>query len=575
MKQTIFRMHLLRILSALIVLVLVYNLFEIQVVEGEHWRNVSENNRFRHLVQTAPRGKIITADGVELADNIPAYNVALAHEPDSDRRNETIEVLSSIIDMPVEDIVERVAGHSRRFEPVVVARDIDFETVLLLEENRHRMPALVIQVTPKRVYPQEMLLAHALGRTNIDYTGTEGLELQWDEYLTGQDGLSVVQVNATARPVGAPVYSQPAVPGHNLHLTIDAGLQQAAQDSLQRVIEFNREERGAHQAYSGSVVVMDVNTGQILAMVSEPTFDANKKHETSLWDSENRYLINRAVGYRRPIGSTFKMITGLAALEENKATATETIRCTGRTSILSFPTVCYNSVAHGHLSMRGALDRSCNIYFGTMGVRLGYEMIYEYAEMFGLTREVRNAGFTDLPQGEQQTSLDFRRAQDSWWGGDTVQISYGQLNEFTPLQVANYVTMLANGGIHYKPYMVEQIVDANGETVEEFAPEVLAEYAFAPENMLVIHEGMRAAARSTASLRGLPFDVAGKTGTAQDGRKGYDSHSWWVGFAPYDEPEIAIVAFMEHGVLGSRSAEIGRDIIDYYFGLIEEENEDE
>ncbi len=582
MNSTLWRIRLLKIVCVLILAVLIFNLFKIQIIEGEEWANVADNNRFRHLVELAPRGRIYSANGVELASSVPTYVVALADEQNKDRREQTIIQLAGFLDIEPNAIEEKLSKHRRKFEPAIIATDVDFETVLQLEENRHLMPSLVIQVDPQRYYPEKDLLAHPLGRVNkIDRRGVEGLERSWDEYLQGIDGFSVVQVNVDNRQVGDPVNSTSAIPGDNLHLTIDTRLQQAAQESLRRVLQRLRDEGKANHAWAGAVLIMDPNTGKILAQVTEPSFDNNHRYD-KIWWAENipeempdwaKKLTDRTYQYRRTVGSTFKMVTGLAGLETGVITAREKIYAGGRTRINNQHVNDYGYAVHGNVDMRRALAVSSNIYFATVGSRLGSEKIYEYIEKFGMSRAQKNAGFDDISLDEQVSSLDYRLGR-TWVGGHTVQISYGQLNEFTAMQMGNYVSMLANGGTHYKPYLVEKVTDYQGETVDFFEPQILDQQDFSPESLKVIREGMQQSAASSKFLKDLPFAVAGKTGSAEHDRSNRknkdrwrDTHSWWVGYAPYDDPEIAIVVFMEYAGAGSRSIEVARDIIDFYFDL--------
>lgn len=574
MKQSIVRIRLLRILAALAVFVLVYNLFHIQVVEGEVWANMADNNRFRHLVQVAPRGNILTSDGVVLAQNLPGYDVALAYEFDRSRREQAIATLSELLNLDYDEVYAKVASHSRRFEPVVVARNIEYEQLVMLEECRHLIPGLVIQVNPRRHYPEPYLFSHGLGRVIArDYVGSQGLEKQWEEYLSGQDGNYVIQVDADSRPVGDAVYDKVAIPGNDLHLTLDAGLQRAAQASLQRVLAKLRENNNAPDAWAGAVVVLDPNTGRILAMVSEPTYDVNDprsfaadgiEYDDAVPSWARTHFLDRTINYRKPVGSTIKMLTGMAALESGVVSANERILCRGHTRIDNQPTSCYARAAHGNVNMVRALEVSCNIYFGTLGARLGRDRFYQYLEIFGMGWEQRNAGFADIPQDEQRDALDYRRSRwaDPWVGGHNVQIGYGQLNEFTPMQLANYVAMIANGGIHYRPYLVERITDHQGEVVEQFAPEIIAAHEFNPANLKLIREGMLAAG-NTNYLRGIKPRVAGKTGTAEDGAG--SPHAWWVGYGPYDDPEIVVAIFLERGTTGWRATEVARDIFDYWY----------
>ena len=584
MKQMNRRIFILRLAASLIVTALIYNLFQIQIIEGEQWADIADNNRFRHLVEIAPRGRIFSADGVELAGNVPGYEVALAFEPDTQKRHQAVDKLAELLAMSREEIEEKLSKHYRRFEPATIASNVDFQTVLMLEEHRHLIPGLVIQIKPRRIYPETTLFAHTLGHLKEGNIGASGLELQWEEYLRGENGFSVIQVNAHGSPVGLPVNSKRAVPGNDLHLTIDAGLQAVVQDSLERVLAKLREQYELEDAWTGAVAVLDPNSGRILAQASAPSFDNNYKYKYQ-WPEELpqkstvRTYRDRVINWRKPVGSTFKMLTGLAALETGHVTGTEKIRDTGSTRIANQPVRNHGGSSYGSIDMRRALQVSSNIFFATLGSRLGHELIYEYIDRFGMTGAAagenpgyvaKNAGFTDIAQGEQYHGLDYYqemlRQGKPFYTGHTVQMSYGQLNEFTVLQMANYVSMLANGGIHYRPYMVEKITDAQGEVVKEIAPEIIAEQNFDPAALDVIREGMQLAA-SGSRFRNLPFKIAGKTGTSEEWGK--DNHAWWVGYAPFDNPEIAIVVFLEHGGLGLRCEEVVRDIIDYYFDLKE------
>ncbi len=573
MKENLFRIQVLRVVATAVVLFLVYSLFHVQVVEGERWSSMAESNRFRRFTQVAPRGSIYSADGVTLATNIKTYDVAMSYEHDRQLREQAITTLCSLLNLDTDEVTQLLRTHQRKFEPVVVASGVSFEKVAMLEEHRYLIPGLVIQVNPRRHFPQPYLFSQPLGRVSArEYTGISGLERQWNDYLQGQSGSYIIQVNANHVPIGEPVYDREAVPGHDLQLTLDAELQQVAQDSLRRVLEKLRENETAENAWAGAVVVIDPNTGRILAMVSEPTFDINNPNsfvqggiiypeEVPSW--ARTHGLDRTVNYRKPIGSTMKMLTGMAALETGNVSSSETIRCTGRTEISNQPTQCYARTAHGNVDMIRALEVSCNIYFGNLGHRMGRDVFYQYLEIFGMGWEHRNAGFTDIPFGEQRDALDYR-LRDTWFGGHNVQIAYGQLNEFTPMQVANYVAMIANGGTHYKPYLVETITDYTGEVVEHFQPTIIKSHDFDPAHLETIRQGMLAAARG-GHMRGVAQPTAGKTGTAEDRSPPGNAHAWWVGYGPYDEPEIVVVVFLERGGLGLRAAEVGRDIFDFWY----------
>lgn len=200
MKQMNRRIFILRLAASLIVTALIYNLFQIQIIEGEQWADIADNNRFRHLVEIAPRGRIFSADGVELAGNVPGYEVALAFEPDTQKRQQAVDKLAELLAMSREEIEEKLSKHYRRFEPATIASNVDFQTVLMLEEHRHLIPGLVIQIKPRRIYPETTLFAHTLGHLKEGNIGASGLELQWEEYLRGK----TASASFRSMPMAAP-----------------------------------------------------------------------------------------------------------------------------------------------------------------------------------------------------------------------------------------------------------------------------------------------------------------------------------------------------------------------------------
>ncbi len=458
-----------------------------------------------------------------------------------------------------------------------------------------------------------------------DMYGQEGLENSFEAYLRGEDGARQVEVDAQARPIRDLGIKEPS-PGDNLYLTIDTDVQKAAEAALERQVLAMRKI--GHEAKGGATVAIDVRTGAIRAMASYPTYEPSiwiKGLSQKQWEDlqKSSALPNRTIQVYPP-GSTFKMVVGAAALDTGKIDTSFTITDSPYYAFGNMRIADSNRVGHGRVDILKALEVSCNNFFITLGHRfLGVDLIGKYAKMFGFgeltgieipgesrgnvpTPEYkykRNKEFLEAvyqprykkveekykPLLENATTAkekeDLEKAKQkeikkikdeynqytwdlNWQVYDTLNMSIGQgYNSYTPLQLVNYAAMLANNGVRWKPYLVEKIVSNDGKTLEEFKPTKLSEAQIKPEVFKILQEGMRrVATNGTAAgvFREFPVAVAAKTGTAQVQNR--DDHGLFVGYAPYDNPEIAVATVIDYGGHGgTAAAPVARDIFAAYF----------
>ena len=491
---------------------------------------------------------------------------------------------------------------------VILARDVGITTISEVEERHHEFPGVVTDVEPVRQYNDAYNVGQVLGFVgaisqkqydtmkdegyeNDDIIGQTGVEKTAERYLKGKDGKKSIEVDTSGR-LTQQQETVPALPGSDVYLTIDTNLQKVAMESLARNIELikNKNDKGNFgDAEAGSVVAMNVNTGEVLAMASYPSFDpavflagsedkAAQQTILSLNNDEKKPLLNRAIQEIYAPGSTFKPLTAIAALETGKITPANSRRYDGGTFTAEggrvFKCLEYPIGGHGWLDLKKALETSCNIYFHDIGTETGIDNLDKWARQFGLG----NKTGIDLPyevagyMSSQETKKKLHDG-DIWRPADTAQVAIGQFdNAFTPLQIVNYISTLANGGKKYKPYIIDKVIKYDGSIVNETKP-TYVQLDVKPEYINAVKEGMIRVTQATdgtakEAFTGLPFEVAGKTGTAQTGREAtHSSNSLFVCYAPADKPEIAIAVVVERGVWGSYTAPVARDIIDEYFGL--------
>lgn len=554
----------------------------------------------------------------------------------------------------------------RSYQPIEIARDVSMETVAQIEERHMDLPGVNVEVKPIRYYREGSLAAHVLGYLgNInqdeleklrdkgydqnDFIGKSGLEKVLEEELKGADGYKQVEVDAYGRLVRT-LGENPPVLGNNVFLTLDARLQQTAEKAMEDTLRDIQEGKFGEKfpnARSGAVVAMDVHTGEVLAMASFPVYDPNL-FSTGIssqdWTALNpqtsnpmdpRPMYNNAIQAAISPGSTFKMLVGIAGMEEGVVTPQTVIVDRGvYTKIPGASPACWiwNSRrgTHGPEIMWEAIRDSCNYYFYEVSRLLGIRSMEKYANMFGLgvktgieipgessgvvagptykaavwKNAVRRYMTTDMgvEDEEQIKGIQDMVGEDfgswnqlrksivdlgitdnthinrlitlinsgKWTPGQTLSAAIGQGEHmYTPLQMANYIATLANGGTRYKPHLIKKVYDQPAGKYEVKEPEVVEKIEIAPESLEAVFKGMNAVTRAggTASsyFRGLPIEVAGKTGTAQN--PGYDDNAWFVGFAPYDNPQIAVAVVIVQGGHGGYAAPVARAIFEEYLGI--------
>ncbi len=593
-------------LSMLILVALMSRLFHYQVVQGEHYREISEENRMRRVSIVPPRGEIFDQNGDVLARNSPGYTVSLMDVPQQDE-DEFIDELSDILEISKEEIESRMRSQRyRRFEPVPLKTDVDYDIVTYLEERRTDFPGVVIEVRPTRNYPEGEYVSHLMGwmgevsRSELengmeedgyapgDYIGKSGLERVFESYLRGEEGVRQIEVNRFGSIITEMGEEKPE-PGKDLRLTIDFQLQKDLANSLEEVREKTKEDRIEDAREDGlstdsiekkgaSGVVLDPNSGELLSMVSLPQFNPETftRDYNELQSHPLNPIRNRAIREQYAPGSTFKMVTAIAALEENKISEGETILDQGRYWKPPYPRN-YGGAVHGRINIVPAISKSSNVFFAELGDRLGIDKLSAWAREFGFgdrvgLEDINGEIGGEIASRELKKQLYDEPQYSIWFPGDTLNAALGQgYHSYTPLQMANYASMMANKGIHYRPYIVDKIVDGDDEIIEEGSPEIIREMEVEERNWEIVRRGMR-----DASLPGgtagrisedLPFEVAVKTGTAETG-PGREPNSWIVGFAPYEDPEIAFALLVEKGgVAGARLTPVVRDLLDSHFDL--------
>ncbi len=571
------------ILSVLVIAVLIGRAAYLQIYQGEYYKTLADGNRIRIVPSMAPRGTFYDRNGQLLVTNRPGFSVSLLPltAPISD---DVVARLSDLLKVPEDEIRQKIAGHSG-FDPIRIKTDVTPDIVSIIEEQKSQYPGVVIEVTPIRDYILKQEGAHTFGYVSEinddelakmkdegyksgDIIGKFGLEKVYDKELRGENGGQQVEVDVSGKPVQI-LGRKETVPGDDLELTIDINLQQAAE----KAVDEQLTQIGAHAA---AAVVMNPQTGEILAMVSRPAFDPNLfAHGISSKDwnqlNNNPYhpMDNKTITGEYPPGSTFKIVTGTAALTEGVVTPDEQIFDSGHHWII--PKGNADGEALGWLNFRSALAHSDNVYFYEMGNRLGIDRLEKYARMFGLGQKTG----IDLPY-EASGLVANRRYKEKnfddgeWYLSETFDAAIGQgFNLVTPLQAAMVMGEIAADGKRYKPHVVNRIIAPDGSVVKDFQPELLSQLDVPEEDIKLIQDGLHDVTKygtAASSFRGFTVDIAGKTGTAENSQ-GRD-HGWFVAYGPFDNPNIVVAVIVENGGYGSQSAvPIGRKILEAAFGL--------
>lgn len=586
-KNALKRLRLFMLLVLLVIVALGVRLYWLQIYRYSFFFELAENNWRRELPITAARGEIFDRNGEVLVTNRPGFTVSLLDLPKREQP-EVIASLSELLEMDGEQIREEIHRQRfRAFAPILLKRDVSAEVVAQISERRMDLPGVIIETEPIRYYPRANFAAHLLGYIGripedrwpqlreeggsyriTDQIGITGIERTFENYLRGTAGQLLVEANRFGRRTRELAKKDP-VTGSNLHLTINARLQDIVESSLAKIIK-DGIAAGNTDLGRGAVVAIDPRNGEILAMASYPAFNPNTRREDmrELEGDPNKpfSFFNRALSGGYPIGSTYKMLVAVAALEEGIINPDSIIVCGGRKRFFSgeSPRVCFGNRAHGALNVRQAIAVSCNIFFFELAMRLGIERLTAYAESFAFGNVT---GITDLA-GESPGVLLRRRPERPWNPGELLNAAIGQGHMISPLQMANYTAILANGGIHYRPHLVKKVVNNQGMILYQAKPEVLNDLGFSDKTWQTVQQGMEATALpggTAASLRNLPVRVAGKTGSAES-LPGKTAHSLFVGYAPAEAPEIAIAIIVEHGGLGFQAAvPLGNLIFSQYY----------
>ena len=575
------RLRVLGILMVLVIAVLIGRAGYLQIYDGDYYAGLADGNRIRIIPSMAPRGTFYDRNGQLLVTNRPGFTVSLLPLT-SPIKDDVIARVSALVHVPVEDIKEKIAAHSG-FDPIRIKTDVTPDIVSIIEEQKDLYPGVMIENQPIRDYVLKQEGAHTFGYVSEindqeledkkdqgyksgDIIGKFGLEKIYDPYVRGQDGGDQVEVDVSGKPVKRLGRKSP-VPGNDLVLTIDKDLQTAAEKAVD-------DRLAMIHASAAAAVVMNPQTGEVLALVSRPACDPNlfahgisSKDWSALNNNPFHPMDDKAITGEYPPGSTFKIVTGTAALAAGKVSPEEKILDTGHHWII--PKGNSEGEALGWINFTEALAHSDNVYFYEMGNRLGIDTLEKYARMFGLGKRTG----IDLPY-EADGLVANRKYKEKnfedgeWYLSETFDAAIGQgFNLVTPLQAAMVMGEIAADGKRFKPHLVNRIQTQDGVLVKSFEPELLSTLDVPANVIQLVQEGLHQVTKigtAASTFRGFPVDIAGKTGTAENSQ-GRD-HGWFVAYGPFDNPNIVVAVIVEQGGFGAQSAvPIGREILEAAF----------
>lgn len=579
----------------IVFLVLIARLVWLQLFQGDYYNSLAEGNRLRAIPLAAMRGVMYDRNGQILVGSRPSFMVTYV-PTQGKMTDEEANKLSRLLNMPADKILEKAGKVKNSYVPTVLAQDLTPDVVTKVEERRNELPGISVDVQPIRYYPYDMMAAQIFGYvgqldeddmerlkgedgvSNVTQIGRAGLESYYDDVLRGKDGSRQVEVDASGSPVMEVERKNP-VQGHNIHLTLDLNLQTALEKAMDAQIAQGIGVSGI------AAVAVDPNTGAVLAMASRPAYNPNwftRGITESEWKqingNPNHPMENRVIAGEYPPGSTFKLITGAAALELKKITPDEMIFDSGRHWLVDMRNA--GGEALGWINFTEALAKSDNVYFYELGRRVGIDKLAEYAKMFGMGKKTGIAMRGEAAGLVASEEYKEKNYHQDWYLGDTFNSAIGQgFQLVTPLQAAMIVSEVANGGIQYKPFIVSRIDNLDGTPYKIFAPEQTGTLEVSKTTLDLIREGMRNVAEESGTagslFAGFPVQVAGKTGTAEN-FSGRD-HGWFVAFAPYDHPRIVIAVLTEQGGFGaSSSGPIVRAMLEEFFhiGTVDSQNKD-
>lgn len=583
------RLVLLRVGLLLVVALLALRLWHLQIREGPYYRDLSENNRTRSVILEPARGLIYDRNGVLLANNVPSFSLYVSLE-DVKEREALIDQLTQLIGLDPALVRKKLAVRGAKQLPRKIKDRLTLKEATLIESHRLDLPGVMIQVESQRNYPSGMAAAHVLGYVGEvsaeqlekpefaelhqgSIVGQYGVEKYFDRIMRGMAGQKSVEVDALGHEKRTVVVDQPKA-GDDLYLTIDARLQKVAEELLGQE--------------SGAIVALDPTTGDILAMASRPAFDPNvlsreltAKQWVEIVQDEGRPLNNRASQGQYPPGSTFKVMMAAAALETNTVTPSSTVHCNGGYQFGRRLYHDWKAGGHGSVDLRQALIHSCDVYFYTVGQRMGIDTIAAYGHQFGLGEETG----VDLPSERvgimPSTAWKQKAKNEAWLPGETISASIGQgYVTVTPLQMASLIGTVANGGVAYRPRLVQGIMSRDTGQLQELPPVEKHRLKVKQEHLKLIREALASVVTEGTATRAKSsiVSIAGKTGTAQtsalrtgpekDIPKKLRDHAWFVAFAPVEVPKIAVAVLAENmGHGGAAAAPLAKEVIESFVKL--------
>lgn len=563
------------VIAALFCLVIL-RLWQLQVLQGSEYKKISDENMLRIIRVPSPRGIIYDRNGIPLVKNSPYFSASLIPE---NLEKLDIPYLADVLNMDANEVYSKLnRKRLSPFEPLKIKEGLTFAEIAKIEAKRSDIPGLIIDIDMSREYLFGDLGAHVIGYLgrispaqskdpefkNIPseaFIGQWGAELLFDKSLRGTPGERVIEVDALGKEIRL-ISEKPPLKGEDLTLSIDINLQKAAEE--------------AFSGKAGALVALKTDTGEVLGLVSRPSFDPNQfargisqKQWINLVNDKKVPMLNRALQSQYPPGSTFKIVTAIAALSEGVITPNTKVECRGGITYGGRQFGCWKKGGHGIVSLHKALVESCDVYFYELGKRVGIDKIAEYARALGLD------AITGLPLVKEGSGLipdtrwKYEKKKQPWYMGETFHVSIGQGYLLTtPIQMAQLISAVANGGIILKPTIVK--LETHPEPVKkaEIKPEILELIKKALSGVVNEEGGTGISAKSAAVL------IGGKTGTAQvvgikkdskDLPERFRDHAWFVAFAPVDKPEVALCAFVEHGGQGGRiAAPIAKQAIEAY-----------
>ena len=576
-----------RLVGASICIILVFfllflRLVYLQIIKGEDFRRLSEKNAVRLKSIKSSRGLIFDRNKKLLVDNRPSFNLKIVREDVGDV-NGTVRKVADLIQIPFQKLMKNIAkaGRGASYKPVILKNGISRDQLAVLEAHKFDLPGIQIDIESTRYYIYKKTAAHLLGylgeinqdelisrhHRNVrggDSIGKYGIEKSFQEYLHGKRGGKQIEVDANGRVIKILRTIEP-IAGFDLNLTLDLDLQQAAEKMIEKK--------------AGAVVAIDPNNGDILVMASSPSFDQNdfiggisSKKWFSLSLHPGKPMVNRAIQAEYPPASTYKILTSLAALEEQHIDINTEVFCPGFLKYGNRVYHCWEEHGHGNMNITDGLVQSCDVFYYQAGIKTGVDTLAQYATGCGFGMKTGIMLDNEKRGLIPTSSWKERRFNEAWQGGETLSIAIGQgFNLVTPLQMAVFTAAVGNGGTLYRPRIVRTIENSSGKIIKKNDPEIRGELPTSRENLDIIKNALfRVVQGARGTARGIRLkdvNIAGKTGTAQvftiknrDEIKSEDleyalrDHAWFVCYAPAKNPVIAISVLIEHGGHGSSAA---------------------